>query len=78
MSEFHKFDVTDRILAKLQADFMELYIGKECIGKLVINSDGKQYELVSGYLYEEERVFRLYERCTEQIQYAEGCDLGWC
>lgn len=79
MSDYHKLDVTDRVVAKLLGEFMELYIGKEYIGKLVITSDGREYELVNGFMMEEDRFYRVYERnCELQQQYAEGCDMGWC
>ncbi|MGD6795463.1 DUF2553 family protein [Metabacillus indicus] len=79
MSDYHKLDVTDRVVAKLHGEFMELYIGKEYIGKLVITSGGREYELVSGFIMEEDRFYRMYERnCELQQQYAEGCDMGWC
>ncbi|MEK3807575.1 DUF2553 family protein [Bacillus sp. FSL H8-0547] len=79
MSDYHKLDVTNRVVAKLHGEFIELYIGKEYIGKLVITSDGREYELVNGFMMEEDRFYRVYERnCELQQQYAEGCDMGWC
>ncbi|WP_338777731.1 DUF2553 family protein [Metabacillus sp. FJAT-52054] len=78
MSEYHMLDITKRVTAKLSDDLIELYCGKDCIGLLVINEEGKQYDLMEGFILEEGRIYKLYDRNCGQQQYAEGCDLGWC
>ncbi|MBD1380197.1 DUF2553 family protein [Metabacillus arenae] len=78
MGEYHKLDVTNRVIGKVLEDHIELFLGKECIGKLVMTDEGRQYDLESGYLREEGRIYKLYAKNCEQTQYAEGCDLGWC
>ncbi|MFY4774504.1 DUF2553 family protein [Metabacillus sp. RGM 3146] len=78
MNDYHKLEVTKRVTAKVQEEFIELYVGRELIGKLVINEEGKQYDLTYDYLFEDGKIFKLYERNCEHQQYAEGCDMGWC
>ncbi|MTH55369.1 DUF2553 family protein [Bacillus mangrovi] len=77
MNEFHRLDITKRVTARISEDLIELYCGKDSIGRLVINEEGKQYELAERFLFEDGRIFKLYERDCGHEQYGEACELGW-
>ncbi|WP_243385994.1 DUF2553 family protein [Bacillus kexueae] len=78
MDKFLKLDVTDRLEIKLDEEDILLFYGKDCIGMLVINEDGKQYDLVDGFIQEGKRIFRLFRQNDASESYTENCDLGWC
>ncbi|MRX73962.1 DUF2553 family protein [Bacillus lacus] len=78
MEEYHKFDVTHKIFARIIEEEIELYISKDYVGRLVITEEGRKYDLVYDYVYEDGRIYKLYDRSCPQKQYAEGCDMGWC
>lgn len=78
MEKYLKLDVTDRVQIKIDEEDILLFYGKDCIGMFVINEDGKQYDLVDGYVYEEKRIYRLFRNEDCNQSYTEGCDLGWC
>ncbi|MGD6816952.1 DUF2553 family protein [Metabacillus sp. 84] len=78
MEDFHRLDITRRVTAKVSDDLIELFCGKNSIGWLVINEEGKQYDLIEGFVIENGRIYKLYERNGGQQQYGEACDLGWC
>ncbi|MBM7704858.1 DUF2553 family protein [Metabacillus iocasae] len=78
MSMFHIMDVTERVYAKIREDCVELYFHTECIGKVILSEEGKEYDLHEGYAYEDNKILKLIN-CEENVPpYVEDCDLGWC
>ncbi|MBO8155684.1 MAG: DUF2553 family protein [Bacillaceae bacterium] len=79
MTERHAKDVTRRVYGTFEdGETMNLFVGKEKIGQLIITEEGKEYHLKDGYTYEQKRFLRYDEEMDPVTQYVSDCDLGWC
>ncbi|KOO46784.1 DUF2553 family protein [Priestia koreensis] len=78
MSMIHIMNVTDKVIAKVRDDYVELYLQKERIGTVKFLEEGKVYDMIEGYEYEDNQILKLIDCAQEPIQYVEDCDLGWC
>ncbi|ABS23599.1 DUF2553 family protein [Bacillus cytotoxicus] len=73
-----KIDITNHVVAKFKADYLELYTSKFMIGKFYVNNEEKQYVLEDGYVHEGGKFYRIIDTHRGNQLVAESCDLGWC
>ncbi|MBD8070426.1 YusG family protein [Bacillus sp. PS06] len=78
--EKKRIDVTDRVVAKLGANQMDLYMENEMIGKMVQSEQGNQYELKNGFEEEQNKIYQHVDVTTGPDQKYVDCDdeNGWC
>lgn len=80
MLEKNRLDITDRVVAKFKNNGMEIFDENEPIGKMVFTNQGNQYDLKSGYEYENNKFFHYTDVTTGADQKYTDCDdeNGWC
>lgn len=73
-----KLDVTDRVVGKIKAGEIQLYLEDEPIGKVKL-SGNLQYELEHHYETNDQKIFKHVMTPTEQEPRYTDCDEGgWC
>ncbi|MDM5321396.1 YusG family protein [Bacillus altitudinis] len=70
-------DITDHVTGRFKESGMVLYHQNEEIGTMISE---KQYELKSGYSYDQNRFYRLTDTLTHGTEKYVDCDdeNGWC
>lgn len=75
--EKQRLDITDRVVGKFGEGQLNLYLEKEKIGQMVSENN---YQLKSGYEYNENRFYQFADVITGADQKYVDCDdeNGWC
>ncbi|MES1034324.1 YusG family protein [Bacillus pumilus] len=70
-------DITDHVTGRFKEGGMVLYHQNEEIGTMISEN---QYELKSGYSYDQNRFYRLTDTLTHGTEKYVDCDdeNGWC
>ncbi len=81
MLERRKLEITDRVVAKLGQNQLNLYVEEESIGRMLFTDQGNRYELQAGYEHGgENKIYQFVDVTTGEDQKYTDCDdeNGWC
>ncbi len=78
--ENKRMDITDRIVGKLSDNQVNLYDETTLVGRIVLNAQGNQYELMEGYEQGDNKIYKYVDVTTGPDQKYVDCDYenGWC
>ncbi len=80
MLEKKRLDITDRVVAKLGNNQMDLFVENESIGYMTMTGQGNQFELKNGYEADQNKIYQYVDVTTGPDQKYVDCDdeNGWC